>query len=555
MGDGAGPSTETRGVRGAPSRRPRRREGTTASRRVAVPRPVRGRGSCTAAGGCGGARRGRPRRTSGSRRAPGCAAVDGSDGGSGAAPGRGGRRARRGPRPEAATGPSARWPGNRCRTAPPSASRIATRVTFGKWCPFRKHLGADDDVDVAGVHAAEHRFERAAPARRVPIHPGDAQSFDPRFEGARDPLGAEPEVAHVPRAALGAFGGRRPLRPTVVATQPPVCVVEHEMRVAAPAVRDPAAGMAQQPGRVAAPVDEQERLLRAGLHLLDRFDEHVAQAVVEGPRAQVDDVDARRRGAAGAARQYEVVVSAAPDVVDRLQRRGRAAEDDRRSGVPGAHHREVARGVAEPVLLLEGEIVFLVDDEEPRPRQRREDRGAGADEHIRGAVARMRPRREPLAVGEPGVQHLHAAGQPRLEAGEQLRCEADFGNEHERLASARDDLLDHPQVHLRLSAARHPLRARRAGTSRGSPAARPPCTADRRSARDVRLLRWLCRPCRSRRPWHPHRLRRPWQPCRLRAVDRHVVRPDLSQPVRATAGAIRGARPRTPPPKHCRRQA
>ena len=92
--------------------------------------------------------------------------------------------------------------------------------------------------------------------------------------------------------------------------------------------------------------------------------------VVEGPRAQVDDVDARRRGAAGAVRQLKQAVSAAPDVVDRLQRRGRAAEDDRRPGVPGAHHREVARGVAEPVLLLEGEIVLLIHDEEPRPRQR-----------------------------------------------------------------------------------------------------------------------------------------------------------------------------------------
>ena len=168
-------------------------------------------------------------------------------------------------------------------------------------------------------------------------------------------------------------------------------------------------------------------------------------------------------------RQLKQAVSAAPDVVDRLQRRGRAAEDDRRPGVPGTHHREVARGVAEPVLLLEGEIVLLIHDEEPRPRQRREDCGAGADEHLSGAVARARPRREPLAVGESGVQRLHTAGQPRLEAGEQLRREADFGNEHERLAPTRDDFLDYPQVHLRLSAAGHAFEHE--GTER--PEARP----------------------------------------------------------------------------------
>ena len=77
-------------------------------------------------------------------------------------------------------------------------------------------------------------------------------------------------------------------------------------------------------------------------------------------------------------RQVEPAVAAAPHVVDGLERGGRAAEHHRGAGVPGAHHREVARGVPEPVLLLEREVVLLVDDEEPRARERHEHRGAGA---------------------------------------------------------------------------------------------------------------------------------------------------------------------------------
>ena len=161
---------------------------------------------------------------------------------------------------------------------------------------FREHLGADDDVDVAGMHAIEQRFQRTAAARCIAVHPGDAQAVDPRLQGARDALGAEPETAHVLRAAPGAFGDRRAHRRAVVAAQPPVLAMEHQMRIAPLAIRDPAARMAYQPGRVPTPVDEQERLLRSGLRLLDRFDEHVAQAAVERPGPQIDHVDARRRG-------------------------------------------------------------------------------------------------------------------------------------------------------------------------------------------------------------------------------------------------------------------
>ena len=232
--------------------------------------------------------------------------------------------------------------------------------------PLREHLGADHRVDLARVHAVEQRLQRPAPADRVAVHPGHAQALDSSLQRARDPLGAEPQAAHVLRAAPGALVDERALRAAVVAAQPVVLSVQHQVCVAPVAVRDPAAGEAHEPGRVAAPVDEQERLLGTGLRLLQRLDEHVGEAVVEGALAQVDDVDAGRGGAAGTVRQLEPAVAVSAHVVDGLQRRSGAPEHDRSPGVPGAHHREVARGVPEPVLLLEREVVLLVDDEQSR---------------------------------------------------------------------------------------------------------------------------------------------------------------------------------------------
>ena len=315
-----------------------------------------------------------------------------------------------------------------------------------------------------------------------------------------------------------------------MATQPLVLAMEHEMCVAPLAVRDPAAPMTHQHGRVTTAVDEQERLFRSGLCLLQRLDQHVAQAVVERPGTQVDDVDARRGGSPGAMRQIEPAVATAPYVVDRLERGGRAAEHNRGTGVAGPNHREVARRVAKPVLLLEREIMLLVDDEESGPRQRHEHRGARPHHHVRGAVARMRPRREPFAVRESRVKRRHAAGQPRVEPGEQLRCEADLGNEHEHLASESDGLLDQPQVHFRLAAAGDAVEHEWAELFEAGPPPRPPRAAARRSGSGDRAGG-------------------------LGVAGRRRAPPSPSRSAPAAAAASRDARLRAPLPRRSRRRA
>ena len=113
--------------------------------------------------------------------------------------------------------------------------------------PLREHLGAHHRVDLAGVHAIEQRLQRSAPAGRVAVHPRNAQALDSPLQRARDPLGAEPEAAHVRRAALGALDDKSdaPRRSDGSAAARP-CDGTRAVRVAPFAVRDPAAGVAHE---------------------------------------------------------------------------------------------------------------------------------------------------------------------------------------------------------------------------------------------------------------------------------------------------------------------
>ena len=98
--------------------------------------------------------------------------------------------------------------------------------------------------------------------------------------------------------------------------------------------------------------------------------------------------------------------------------------------------------------------MLLVHDDQADPRQRREDRGAGAhdDAHVAGGGGVAH--RPALAVGEPGVQHGDLIAEARGEAARGLRRERDLGHQHEHRAAARERALGGAQVHLGLARAR-----------------------------------------------------------------------------------------------------
>ncbi len=77
---------------------------------------------------------------------------------------------------------------------------------------------------------------------------------------------------------------------------------------------------------------------------------------------------------------------------------------------------------------------------------------AGADDHRHCPLGDLLPLPVALGVAEVAVQHGHAA-EPRAEAIDRLRRQADLGHQHDRLPPEVDYLLDGLDVDLGLAAA------------------------------------------------------------------------------------------------------
>ncbi len=109
--------------------------------------------------------------------------------------------------------------------------------------------------------------------------------------------------------------------------------------------------------------------------------------------------------------------------------------------------------VAEAFLLLVGAVVFLVDDDQPSLRQRREYRRAGAQDHPRTARAGAQPGARTVALGQVRMQHLDDHPEPLAQAPHGLRRQADLRYQQQRLFALRQYLLDQCQINLGLAAA------------------------------------------------------------------------------------------------------
>ena len=148
-----------------------------------------------------------------------------------------------------------------------------------------------------------------------------------------------------------------------------------------------------------------------------------------------------------------------------LQRRRGAAEHDDAFFHLRAHDGDIARVIARRFLLLVGSLVFLIDDDEPEVRQRREDRAARADHDARAAVMNLVPFVVALALGQMSVQHrdcILRLGEPAFEALDGLRRKRNFRDENDCRASAVERCADGLQINFRLAGARHAVEQNRA---------------------------------------------------------------------------------------------
>src|SRR5205823_11381091 len=183
------------------------------------------------------------------------------------------------------------------------------------------------------------------------------------------PLGAGREREEVV-AAAGCAGARQLLVAAEVTPQRGAgCAVENERHRAVRAPQGGSARAAEQAPRMSPLVEEEDGLLAARRGVAERLRKRGGEqgriaSPLQGGLA-IDDCDRRERAAVDALWQPQGAQPALFGAPQSLQRWGRAAQHGDRAGVAGADERQVAGVVAQPVFLLVGGLVLLVDDDDP----------------------------------------------------------------------------------------------------------------------------------------------------------------------------------------------
>ena len=317
---------------------------------------------------------------------------------------------------------------------------------------FRQHLRADEDAG-ARSEFGEMLLQRVAAAGVAAVdaqHRHVGEFFRQQF---LDALGARTLWLQREAGAIRTRHRCGGTRAAVVALQAAAVRVHGHRSVAAPALRAPAAIVAEQGGRVAAAVLEHEHLPAGIERGADRVQHLVRQPGLQRTFAHVEHAHRRRLRFARALVQAQVFESPAARVVQRFQRGRGAAEHDRHAELARTHQGEIAGVVADAVLLLVAGVVLLVDDDQARVRQWREHRRTRADDDARFATPGRGPGLGALVVVESRVHRMHRHAEARAETREQLRGQADFRHQHQRLLAAGEAVGNRIEVDLGLAAA------------------------------------------------------------------------------------------------------
>ena len=144
-----------------------------------------------------------------------------------------------------------------------------------------------------------------------------------------------------------------------------------------------------------------------------------------------------------------------PHPVDGLRARGRRARQQPRAGLVGAVGGDVAGVVARVALVLVGAVVLLVDDDQPEPLDRGEDRRARPDGDPRLTGPQPPPLVVALALAQRRVQQRDRVPEARREARHRLRREGDLRHERDHALATRQGGLRRAQVHLGLAGPGH----------------------------------------------------------------------------------------------------
>jgi hypothetical protein len=200
------------------------------------------------------------------------------------------------------------------------------------------------------------------------------------------------------------------------------------------------AGPAQCQRRVAAAVEEQQRLLAPldrNLNLLrqPRRDE---AAAARRFAPQIDCLDLRHVLAAEPRRQHHALVAALACIDLGFHRGRRRRQHDRNFGDMGAHHRHVAGVVMRAFVLLVGLVVLFVDDDQPEMGIGKKQRGACADHDRSFAGGNRGPVALPCARSQFGMPLQRTHAETLREAIEELAGQRDLRHQDQRLLAAAD---------------------------------------------------------------------------------------------------------------------
>src|SRR5205085_2828825 len=164
----------------------------------------------------------------------------------------------------------------------------------GEVMALRQDLRADQDVAFASADLRQRARQLATAASSIAVDPHDARARKAGRERLLDALRTPAHGLEIDVATRRAAARNRLLGAAVMAVQASIRGVEHEPSSAALAARVPAARLARQDRRIAAPVDENQALLAPSEALRNRFEHRRAEALLDRRSAHVHRTDPRQ---------------------------------------------------------------------------------------------------------------------------------------------------------------------------------------------------------------------------------------------------------------------
>ena len=245
-------------------------------------------------------------------------------------------------------------------------------------------LGADDDVRLAACDVLQQAPHRLDARHEIARQHCDPRAGEPVRQFLGDPLDTRAAWhQRVLRTAIGAGRGHRTVMTAMVADQLAAKPVFHQPGRAVRAFEAETAFAAQGQRRIAAPVEEHQRLLAGFDGRTERVNQHGRQKPPGLGRmlAHVDEPHIGHAGTAETRRQPEMFIAAPVGIDAAFERRRGGGQHDSDPFEMPALHRHVAGVVGNAVFLLVGPVMLLIDNDEPQIGKGQKQRRARPDHH------------------------------------------------------------------------------------------------------------------------------------------------------------------------------